>query len=112
MGLLHPYDDASISLDLFIDLRIDLFLDDALVRAPKRIYWLEILSDENSVGLGYRQKGGGKFTDLKAAKDRQAQLLRNTIRKNWMEPSEPAPIKSKIYQSQLLEWSEINEDES
>lgn len=81
------------------------------MRAPKRIFWLEILTDENSVGLGYRQKGGGKFTDLKAAKDRQNQLLGNTVRENWAAPDVPAPIKSKIFQSQILEWSEVEDDD-
>ncbi len=82
------------------------------MRAPKRIYWLEVLTDENSVGLGYRQKGGGKFTDLKAAKARQEQLARPI--KNWNayangEPEFYDGLKSKIYVSQELEWTEYEQ---
>jgi hypothetical protein len=63
------------------------------MRAPKKLYWVEL----ETVGkLNFRQKGGGKFTDLAAAEDRQRQLRRQEI-------------KSTIYETQELQWTPVAE---
>lgn len=65
------------------------------MRAPKKLYWVEL----DTVGkLGFRQKGGGKFTSLSAAEDRQAQL-------------EYSGIDSTIYETQPLVWTPVESSE-
>lgn len=60
------------------------------MRAPRKLYWVEL----NTVGkLSFRQKGGGKFTDLAAARDRQERLLRDGI-------------ESTVYESRLV-WRPV-----
>lgn len=61
------------------------------MRAPKVIYWVEITGGP---GLRYAERGGGKFTSLKAAKDRVAQ-------------QEQRGKTADIYVSQELVWSKI-----
>lgn len=64
------------------------------MRAPKRLYWVEL----DTIGkLGFRQKGGGKFTNLSAAEDRKRQLLCDGI-------------KSTIYETQELDWRPAGEE--
>lgn len=52
------------------------------MRAPTKLYWLEL----ETVGkLRYRQSGGGKFSILKSARDRQRYLAGQGIRSTLYE---------------------------
>lgn len=63
------------------------------MRAPKKLYWVEL----DTIGkLKYRQKGGGKYTSLRAAEEQQFVLLHGGI-------------KSTIYESQDLQWTPVAE---
>jgi len=53
--------------------------------------------EPNQPRLPYRAKGGGKFTSLGAALERQLALLRRH------------GIESTIFQTQELEWGAVNE---
>lgn len=64
-------------------------------RAPKRLYWLEL--EPNQPRLPYGAKGGGKFTDLRAAE----------MRKGWLAARHG--IESTIFQTQELEWEAVND---
>lgn len=60
------------------------------MRAPKQMFWVELVTVG---GLKFRQRGGGKFSSLAAAEDRQAQLAH-------------CGIESEIYVSEL-EWKKV-----
>lgn len=63
------------------------------MRAPKRLYWVEV---ETIGKLKYRQKGGGKYSDRRAAEEQQFVLAHNGI-------------KSTIYETQPLDWTPVAE---
>lgn len=66
------------------------------VRLPERLYWLKMCNPDGRNMLPYRSRGGGKFSSLQAAKDRQATLMQQH------------GIQSTIYTTQPLEWTEID----
>ena len=62
-------------------------------RAPKRLYWVEL----TTIGeLKFRQKGGGKFTSLEAAENRQWHLQRQGI-------------ESEIYET-VCDWRKVEDE--
>lgn len=61
-------------------------------RAPKRLFWLDL---DTTGKLKYRQKGGGKFTSLPAARDRQEELTAQGI-------------SSTLYTSGPIDWSPVD----
>lgn len=65
-------------------------------RLPERLYWLKMHNPDGRSMLRYRSRGGGKFSSLQAAKDRQAGLKKLH------------GIESTIYVTQALEWVEVN----
>lgn len=70
------------------------------VALPKRLYWLKLHNPDGRSMLPYRTRGGGKFTQLQAAKDRQHHF--------WTQHQ----VISTIYTTQELEWTEIPDDDS
>lgn len=65
-------------------------------RLPERLYWLKMHNPDGRSMLRYRSRGGGKFSSLQAAKDRQGTLKREH------------GIESTIYTTQALEWTETD----
>ena len=61
------------------------------MRAPKKIYWVEITGGP---GLGYAERGRGKFTSLQYAKERVEQLERRGK-------------TATIYESQEIVWNPV-----
>lgn len=60
-------------------------------RAPKQLFWLDIVT----VGeLKYREKGGGKYTNARAAITQQQRLAARGI-------------KTKLYQSEPIKWKRV-----
>jgi len=64
------------------------------MRAPKKIYWVEITGGP---GLGYAERGGGKFTVLKYAQDRVYDL-------------EHKGKTAEIYETQELVWTRVTDE--
>lgn len=63
-------------------------------RAPKILYWVELEPTQYGKVLPYRVKGGGKFTQLDAAYERQKDLAR-------------AGFESVLYQTKPIEWERV-----
>lgn len=63
-------------------------------RAPKKLYWLDVVTTGK---LRYREKGGGKYTNLKAALAQRDYLSFRGV-------------KSVLFESKPIEWVEVKED--